>query len=140
MPVNDLRKTGRFLQNEVRFWRRSADTSSMKNKDYPIKIRKGNVVVTIYRTLIADKERFKVHYFDNDQAKSKAFSDPEAADKHAAQIAEKLNRNEFNPLVFSTADRDEYVTALQYLKPSGISLIIAASTARFRNPDRPGAL
>lgn len=104
-----------------------------RKKVYPIKIRKGNVVVTVYRTLIADKERFKVHYFDKDQPKSKAFSDPEVAEQYANDIGDKLNKNEFNPLVFSTGERDEYVTALQYLKPSGISLVVAASAVAQAN-------
>jgi hypothetical protein len=83
-------------------------------KDYPLKICKGNTAVTIYKNVIAAKDRYKVHYFDKDQRKSKAFTDPEVAEKDVNQMVENLKRNQSNPLVFSTTDRDECVTPVRY--------------------------
>jgi hypothetical protein len=36
----------------VQFWRDAADTTSMKKTDYPLKIRKGNTLVAIYKNVI----------------------------------------------------------------------------------------
>jgi hypothetical protein len=110
ITVNDLRKQVASSKRGA-VWRATVIPTSMK-KDYPLKIWKENTIVTIYKNVIEAKDRYKVRYFDKKQPKSKTFTDPEVDEKYATQMVENLKRNQSNPLVFSTTDREEYITAI----------------------------
>jgi integrase len=99
----------------------------MKGKKFPLKIKRGNITVTVYKSRIGGKPRYRVCYYEHEIPKYVTFSDPVTAENHANDVADKLVKNEVNVLTFSRADHDEYITAVQHAKAAGMSLIRAAS-------------
>src|SRR5437762_11947021 len=99
-------------------------------KDEPTEIKRGSVTVKIYSgSRIVQGVRyplFTLSYYDSDGRRiRKAFADKTEAETEAALAAAKLSRGQSAVLTLTSADRDQYLQAIDSLKPLNLSLSVA---------------
>ena len=97
-----------------------------KPKKWPKVVKVGHSIVKIYRTPSNGKEQFTVSYYLGDKRIRKTYSDYGKAFTDAETTADKLSTGEVNVLDLTGEDRLSYVRALAALKPTGVSIEMAA--------------
>ncbi|SRR6266849_1943095 len=91
--------------------------------EFPISIKKGHAVVTIYKVRNRDKWNYTVTYTGGQNGRQrKTFADFELAKREADNVAAKLRDGDLQALKLTGAERQIYVAAEQALEPSGLSL------------------
>ena len=99
-----------------------------KNK-FPIKVKRGHTVVKIYLTPSHGSPSYTVVSYLGTQRQRKTFAELDRALIEAETIATKLSAGELDVLTLTSDDRLSYVRAVESLRPTGVSLEVAA--ARF---------
>ena len=99
-------------------------------QDEPTEIKRGSVTVKIYSgSRIVQGVRyplFTLSYYDPDGRRiRKAFGDKTEAETEAALAAAKLSRGQSAVLTLSSTDREQYLQAIESLKPLNLSLSVA---------------
>lgn len=98
----------------------------VKDHQFPMTIKRGSTAVKIYRSEAGAYETFTLAYYDGSKRKRQNFSDFAEAKREAESIATKLCRGELDVLTLSSEDRALYVRACEALRPTGVSLDVAA--------------
>ncbi len=104
-----------------------------KEITFPFEVKTGSVVVKIYRvknkvhtaTNVA-RDSFMVSYSAQGKRTQKMFADFEAAKAHAKSIANTMAQGELDVLELRSVDRRIYIAAVNHLRPTGVSLELAA--------------
>lgn len=101
----------------------------MKLPPFPLRIRKGNSTVTVYRFKRkgGQYESFKIAYYRGAQRVLETFADFEKAKERADEINEGMNKGEPEVIALTASKRAEFEDAERLLKPLGISVDVAAS-------------
>jgi hypothetical protein len=99
-------------------------------QDEPTEIKRGSVTVKIYSgSRIVQGVRyplFTLSYYDSDRRRTrKAFADKTEAEIEASLAAAKLSRGQGAVLTLSSTDREQYLQAVESLKPLDFSLSVA---------------
>ncbi|MCI0745368.1 MAG: hypothetical protein L0Y58_08195 [Verrucomicrobia subdivision 3 bacterium] len=79
----------------------------------PIEIKRGNVIVKIYRVKTHGRNSFQVADYSSGRRKLISFSEEADARDKAAEIATKLARGEVDVLTLANKDKASYVRALR---------------------------
>ena len=98
----------------------------MSKPKFPITVKRGHTIVKIYRTPSRGCDAYTVSYYLGDQRVRKTFADLGLATTEAETVATKLSTGEVNVLTLTSDDRLSYVRAIEALKPTGVSLEMAA--------------
>lgn len=98
----------------------------MKAQDFPITVKRGSVVVKIYRTETRGHAEYVVTYYDRDHRRREKFADLDEAKREAAAKATALCNGELDVLKLDNADRTIYVRACNAIRPLGMPLDLAA--------------
>jgi integrase len=99
-----------------------------KKSEFPIEIKRGNVVVKIYRTVAATGyESFQVADYSGGTRKLVSKSSLEEARAEAVRIGDKMNTGDRDVLALRGADAASYVRSTDKLKGTGVSLEVAVS-------------
>ena len=98
----------------------------MSKPKFPITVKRGHTTVKIYRTPSRGCDAYTVSYYLGDQRVRKTFADLGLATTEAETVATKLSTGEVNVLTLTSGDRLSYVRAIEALKPTGVSLEMAA--------------
>src|SRR5438477_6301614 len=107
---------------------KSTRNTSAENE--PTEIKRGSVTVKVYGgSRIVQGIRyplFTLSYYDSDGRRiRKAFADKTKAETEAALAAAKLSRGQSAVLTLTSTDRDQYLQAIDSLKPLNLSLSVA---------------
>ena len=100
----------------------------MKTKtplEFPLEVKKGSTIVKIYRTVDRGRDRFTLGYHEGSRRVLRQFADLAEARKEAGIVAAKLNAGQGSALELTGTDRDNYLSALDRLKPLKIGLVAA---------------
>lgn len=89
-------------------------------------VKRGSVIVKIYKVANKGRDSFTVSYFADGKRKQKMFADFNEAKTEAESKAISLSRGELDVLHLASADRLAYVHAVDALKPTGVPLELAA--------------
>ncbi len=95
-------------------------------KKFPVIVRRGHTIVKIYHTPSNGSDQFTVSYYLGEKRQRKTFADLGLATTEAETVATKLSQGELNVLELKGEDRMAHVRAVEILKPTGISLEMAA--------------
>ncbi len=98
----------------------------MSKPKFPITVKRGHTIVKIYRTPSRGCDAYTVSYYLGEQRVRKTFADLGLATTEAETVANKLSTGEVNVLTLTSGDRLSYVRAIEALKPTGVSLEMAA--------------
>lgn len=98
----------------------------MSRAKFPVAVKRGHVTVKIYRTPSHGCDSFTVVHYLGDQRQRKSFSNLEMAVTEAERIATQLSKGELNVLTLSNADGLAYARAVEFLRPTGVPLELAA--------------
>ena len=99
----------------------------MKTIDFPQKIKKGSVVIKIYRTPSHGCDSYTLSYYQDGVRKRPSFPTYEQAKAEAEIIANRLGKSDVDVLTLTSADRAAYLRARQLLDPLGVALETAAA-------------
>ncbi len=99
----------------------------MKNIEFPQKVKRGSVIVKIYRTLSHGCDSFTLSYYQDGVRKRPTFPTYEQAKGEAEIIANRLGNSDADVLTLTSADRAAYLRARQLLDPLGVALEAAAA-------------
>ena len=99
----------------------------MSKPKFPIVVRRGSVVVKIYRTPSHRCEAFTLSYYQDGVRKRPTFTDLRAAQDEANVIANRLGNSDADVLTLTSADRSAYLRARQLLAPFGTQIENAAA-------------
>jgi integrase len=95
----------------------------MRQQEFPLTIKS---VVTIYHTPKGEYDGYTLSWREGDKRKRRIFADLARAKKEAGSIADKINHGENAALSLTNADRSAYVTACDFVDPTGVPLELAA--------------
>jgi integrase len=98
----------------------------MSKPKFPITVKRGHTTVKIYRTPSRGCDAYTVSYYLGDQRVRTTFADYGLATTEAETVANKLSTGEVNVLTLTSGDRLSYIRAIEALKPTGVSLEMAA--------------
>lgn len=99
----------------------------MKKIKFPQKVKRGSVVVKIYRTPSHGCDSYTLSYYQDGVRKRPTFPDYDLAKAEAEMVACRLGNADADVLTLSSADRAAYLRARQLLDPVGVSLEAAAA-------------
>ena len=107
----------------------------MKTKipsEWPVKVRKGNTTLTIYRTASTKNgktyDEFKLVYYDAEgKRRFESFSDFGDARTRADNVTATLSKGDIKTLTLTDNDRLVYLRAVENITPTGLALDIAAA-------------
>ena len=95
---------------------------------YPVKIRRGSVTVTIYRTVNRGGALYCVSYVTAAAGRVRRnFADPDEARREAENNAQLLAAGDLQALKLTGEDRAAYLAAESALAETGVSLVTAAN-------------
>ncbi len=92
-----------------------------------IVIRVGNITVRIHSSESRGYRFFQVADYSSGHRRLLTFKNEEEARRKAGEIAHKMASGQVDVLQLSSDDRAAYARAIQLLKPSGVSLELAAA-------------
>lgn len=101
--------------------------SAEKQEQKPIVVKFGNASVRIYRGHTRGYHYFQVADFSSGKRKLLTFSDEQEARTKAEDIAKNLNSGQVEVLKLTNADVASHQRAIHLLKPTGVSLELAAA-------------
>ena len=99
----------------------------MKKIEFPQKVKRGSVVVKIYRTPSHGCDSYTLSYYQDGVRKRPTFPDYELAKAEAEMVANRLGNSDADVLTLSSADRAAYLRARQLLDPIGVAIEAAAA-------------
>lgn len=99
----------------------------MKRTEFPYMVKRGSVVVKIYRTPSHRCDSFTLSYYQDGVRKRPTFADFELAKAEAAVVATRLSSRDADVLTLTSADRAAYLRARQLLEPFGVAIETAAA-------------
>ena len=112
----------------------------MKTAEFPQKVKRGSVVVRIYRTPSHGCESYTLSFYQDGVRKRPTFTTLKQAREEAERIAGRLASTDSYTIKMSSADCASYSRARQLLDPLGIAIETAAAEvadARKRLGDTP---
>lgn len=98
----------------------------MSKPKFPVTVKRGHTIVKIYRTPSRGCDAYTVSYYLGDKRVRTTFADYGLATTEAETVANKLSTGEVNVLTLTSGDRLSYIRAIEALKPTGVSLEMAA--------------
>lgn len=98
----------------------------MKTVKYPMTVKKGNSIVKIYYAKRGQYHKYKIAYYSLGIRKTETFSEFDRAKDRAEEINDSVNNGNAETLSMSASDRLAFTNAMSALKPSGVSLQVAA--------------
>lgn len=90
-------------------------------------VRVGNIVVRIHASESRGYRFYQVADYSSGRRRLLTFRDEDVARRKAKEIAHKMANGQVDVLQLSSDDRASYARAIQLLKPSGVSLELAAA-------------
>jgi len=81
---------------------------SRSSEMWPLEIKSGSSVVTIYRITIGDTIRHQLSWFESGEVKRRTITDEESAKVAAQEQTEKLDAGEHATLISSALEAEEY--------------------------------
>src|SRR5262245_49109628 len=94
---------------------------------FPVKIKRGNVTVKIYRTSNKGYDEFKLAYYDTTGKRVlKAFADYGAARSEADNVNASFSSGNADTPVLSSKEAAVYQRALDILRPIAVEMDVAA--------------
>jgi integrase len=99
----------------------------VKSIEFPQKVKRGSVVVKIYRTPSHGCDSFTLSYYQDGVRKRPTFPSFEKAKAEAENVAGRLASSDTYTLKLSSADVASYTRARELLDPLGIAIETAAA-------------
>ena len=99
----------------------------MKKIEFPQKVKRGSVVVKIYRTPSHGCDSYTLSYYQDGVRKRPTFPEYELAKAEAEMVANRLGNADADVLTLTSADRAAYLRARQLLDPIGVAIEAAAA-------------
>ena len=98
----------------------------MSKTKFPIKVKRGHTVVKIYETPSRGCLAYTVVSYIGTKRQRKTFASLDLAMTEAETVANKLSAGELDVLTLTSDNRLSYVRAIESLRPTGVSLEMAA--------------
>jgi integrase len=102
--------------------RKNAEQIVQDVRNCPVKIKLGNVVLKIYRSSSRGYETFTLAYYSAGRRKRETFSKLQAAKDRGNEVACAILNGRSAALELTNADRDDYMRAIDSLRPFGMPL------------------
>jgi hypothetical protein len=99
----------------------------VKSTEFPQKVKRGSVIVKIYRTPSHGCDSYTLSYYQDGVRKRPAFPTLKRAREEAESIAGRLASTDSYTIKMSSADCASYSRARQLLDPLGIAIETAAA-------------
>lgn len=94
---------------------------------FPLLIQTGSVVVKIYKVTNKGRDSYTISYITHGKRKLKMFADLEKAIAAAEGVGDAMGRGELEVLNLRSKELLNYRLAMDALKPTGVSLEVAAT-------------